>query len=361
MTIPPTIILGRSRGGGKVAAIGLASVLLVLFFQAPHLQLITEVRPGTFMWTRAITFLQQCESPFRTDIETAMQFRIGPPLVAHTLRLPGLTPLVIPWVGVGFLITYVALILRRESGSDRAAWIGTIIVAATSAVLVPLHWMGINDAWVWMGLLVVSFSPHRPALVAALLLAPWVDERFIIGLPLAWIIRSIHGTSTDSRSDYWTLLGLLPYVMLRAMHSGIPFTGSVEQGFLESHLATLPRRISFAPLGWWMGLRLAWVPVMVLVLHQSGWRRWTILGIAAGTLAISTVLASDVSRSSAILLPMVLAGSLVCWDKHADWIKSHIKTIAATCLLLPAAHVVHNKIDPIEPLVLELARWIVKG
>jgi hypothetical protein len=74
------------------------------------------------------------------------------------------------------------------------------------------------------------------------------------------------------------------------------------------------------------------------------------------TLTATAVLASDLSRSIAILVPLVLLG---CWhiERH-DFAAAprRMLWLGIVNLLLPAAHVVHVKIDVISPLPLELFR-----
>jgi len=126
--------------------------LSVTFF-APRLWLMRHYVKGSFQWDRAHTFLLQCEQPMRRDIEPAMHWRLLPPVVCHALRLPDNTPLALPWLGIVAATAYVAVLLRRRMDDGRFVLGGTLLFATTSAVLVPVGWLGMNDAWVWLGLL----------------------------------------------------------------------------------------------------------------------------------------------------------------------------------------------------------------
>lgn len=345
---------------GSVTALGLAlsAVLLVLVFHSPRLWLMDEVRPGTFQWDRALTFLSQCEDPFRADVEPAMRFRLGPPLVAYAGGLRGGHALVLPWIGVLFFLTYVAKAGLRETGSRRGAWLGTLLVASTSAVLVPTHWFGINDAWVWLGLTVVAISPRQITWFVAALLVPWVDERFLIGLPLALAVRYGRSAGAMGGSELWPVLGILPYVVVRLWFAGMPFTNEVERSFLSQVLAQFSRQAGLAPLAWWMGLRLAWIPLIWVFLRTGGAGRVGLLSLTVITALISTLLAADMSRSSAILIPLVIWGWSLLAAEYATWINRHVVGITIAVLAIPAVHVVGRKIDPIENIAVEILRLL---
>lgn len=212
-----------ARRPRDLALIVAGCVLLSILFFAPRLWLMREHVPGSFQWDRGHTYLQQCEQPLRRDIETAMQWRLLPPLVAHYLGLQGLVPLVLPWLGVLALLGYVAVLHTRRLPNVQFVFGGTLLVATTSGVLVPLGWLGINDAWVWLGLLAVAFGQVRWAIPTACLLCPWVDERFLIGLPLAWVIRCLDKDAPFSLVGFFSPVGCCP-----TLRSGL-------------HLAAIPR------------------------------------------------------------------------------------------------------------------------
>jgi hypothetical protein len=353
----PTIeTTSAAQNTAKALAVSLAAVLVVLVFFAPRLWLMDEVRPGTFQWDRASTYIAQSEDPFRTDIEAAMRWRIAPPLLAHALGLQGQSSLIIPWVGVLALLGYVASYLYRNSVSWRFTFAGTLLIASTSAVLVPLHWFGINDAWVWLGLLIAAFSPNRSTIIAAILLTAWVDERFIIGLPLALLVRAIDTTWSDRSQYVWLLLALLPYATLRTILGGNPATDEIGQAFISSHLKWAMTWIGLAPLAWWMGLRLAWVPVGYVFVAASAKERLLLASVGVATALVTLALAADLSRSSAIILPLVVAGLTRIQRDHPEWVNRYCISAALIGLLLPMVHVVGRKIDPVENILIELAR-----
>jgi len=327
--------------------------LSVLFF-APRLWLMRDYLPGTFQWDRAHTFLLQCEAPFRRDIEPAMLWRLLPPFVCHVLGLRGWAAFAIPWLGAVAATFYVARLHIQRLADARFVFGGTLLFATTSAVLVPIGWLGLNDGWIWLGLLAAAFARSRWTVLIACLLCPFVDERFIIGLPLALAVRN-----TDSRARFnWRILvpliGLLPYVAVRLAFSFDPAISGPTKGFLTASLHQAVFLVPWAPLAWWMGLRAAWLPAASACLE----RPWLLGGGAAATLVVCMMLASDMSRSAAILTPLVLLGGFTFAARRPDLAPRVALTTGIANVLIPAAHVTLTKFDPINNLAIELFRLL---
>lgn len=336
----------------------LALALSVLFF-APRLWLMQAHVPGSFQWDRAHTFLQQCEAPLRRDIEPAMLWRLLPPLVAHLLHLPGKTPLALPWLGLFAATTYVALLLRRRLDDTRFVLGGTLLFATTSAVLVPVGWLGMNDAWVWLGLLAVAFGREKWAGPLACLLCPWVDERFIIGFPLAWLVARLGRKEPLSFRAVLTSLWLLPYAAIRLTldrHDAAASTAT--QQFLHTQVTQNLRLLPLVPLGWWFGLRAAWGAV-AYALWTLPRPRLVLGGVTLlGTLGFSALLAADLSRSVAIAVPLMILGCLELARRHPAEAPRLVLALGVINLLIPAAHLTYVHIDPINPLPVELFRLL---
>jgi len=300
----------------------------------------------------------QCEQPFRRDIEPAMQWRLLPPLVAHSLGLPGHLPLLLPWAGVLALLGYVAVLHSRRLPDVRYVFGGTLLVATTSAILVPVGWLGINDAWVWLGLLTIAFGRARWALAVACLLCPWIDERFIIGLPLAWVIRCLDSGAPLLSRQLTAFLWLLPYGAIRFFFGGDLTSGGTSSHFLATQINSINVFLPMAPLGWWMGLRAGWLGVGYAVYTVPGERRWIAALVLGGTLAISLLLASDISRSVAILLPAILLGAFALARRDPAHATKILLITGCSNLVIPAAHVILTKIDLINPLPVEIFRLL---
>jgi hypothetical protein len=334
----------------------LALLLSVLFF-SPHLWLMQEYRPGTTQWDRAHTFLLQCEQPLRRDIEPAMLWRLLPPVVAHALHLPGRTPLLLPWLGLLVTTGYVARLLRRRLDDSRYVFGGTLLYATTSAVLVPVSWLGMNDSWVWLGLLAVSFGRSAWAAPLACLLCPWIDERFVLGFPLAWLVARLDRHEAIFSRSALLALWLLPYAAVRLTLSRHDASASAAtDSFLRMQFTHGFRLLPLVPLAWWMGLRAAWAPVGYAFWDLPRARGALVAGVLLGTLGVCVILASDLSRSVAISLPLVLAGCFAFARREPVAAPRLLFALGVINLLIPAAHMTYVNIDPINPLPIELYR-----
>ncbi len=339
------------------------SLALSVFFFSPNFVLWNFSLEGHFETTRARAFLAQIESPFAPVTDVAMQWRLLPPLLAHALHLSPGAALTIPWAGLVFLLATVVVLLRRYGLSQLQSILGTALIATTSAVIVPTTWLGINDGWISAALLWVAFGRSRGSLVAACLLAPWVDERFVIGFPLAFCLRQLPPNQTGPSP---TLAGLLrnlvggclllaPYAVARLWlraHLG----SDQSMSFLASTLSGFIVWIPFAPLGWWMAFRVAWIPLLYAAFVLRSFARGFVPAIAATTLLVITVLAADLSRSAAIVLPLLVSGLVFGVRRHPSYATRALGLLLAVNLALPALHIVYNKCDLISPLPLELVR-----
>jgi hypothetical protein len=355
LTGPMDLDASRPRG---IATIAAGCLLLSILFFAPRLWLMRDYVPGSFQWDRGHTYLQQCEQPFRRDIEPAMQWRLLPPVVAHYLGLRGRAALGLPWAGVLALLGYVAVLHARRLPDARFVFGGTLLVATTSAVLVPVGWLGINDAWVWLGLLAVAFGRAGWAAPVACLLCPWIDERFVIGLPLAWIVRCLDGNASFFSRDLLAACWLLPYIGLRIAFGGNPATNSAASHFLGTQWHSILVFVPMAPIGWWMGLRAGWAGLVYAAYAPAAGRRLLAGLVLAATLGASLFLASDISRSAAIVLPAMVLGGFALARREPDQASNILLIAGCTNLVIPAAHVILTHIDLINPLPVEIFRLL---
>ena len=114
----------------------------------------------------------------------------------------------------------------------------------------------------------------------------------------------------------------------------------------------------YAPLAWWMGLRAAWVLLFsgLRDVYQCAGRSAALLVISLSLLmlAISLVLAQDMSRTAILLLPGVLGGAIgLARTPQGERV---LVGAALANLLLPAMHVVSTSAEPVYFLPLELWR-----
>ncbi len=334
----------------------LAALAIALFFFSPRFAILKQPLPDTFEWARGLAYVDQSAAPLKRSYDPALRWRPLPPFVAHTLGLQGLQALLIPWAGVVALVGFCLYWTDRWLSSRAAAFAFTLLVATTSAVLVPAHWAGINDAWCWLGLLAVVFCRHRLVVGAVCLLCPWVEERFIIGLPLAlWARGRIRGRRDHLlRELFVTLPWLAPYAAVRLTYAFYWNEGG-NVDFLANALREFPTVVAWAPLGWWMGLRLGWVLAAVALVRaikdrQSFWE----VGAVTAALGVSAFLAHDLSRSTAILLPWLALGAFLLDREDPARCAKVLVGLAVLNLLLPAAHVVFWWPVTICPLPVEL-------
>jgi tetratricopeptide (TPR) repeat protein len=331
--------------------------LSVIMF-APPISQIQSYLAGHYRYPRLDDFLAQCRDPMRRDLQsTTNAWRLLPALVCHFLRLPGRTPLAVPCLGAVALVSYAAVLFRRRLDDWRYVAGGTLLLATTSAVLVTIRTPVDNDAWVWLGLLTVAFGRARWAVPVACLLCPWVDERFLIGFPLAWLVgRFERGMLWDWPATL-EALWLLPYAVIRlwlGRHDSV-----ADQA---SHLALaiyIPQAITLVPMipiGWWMGLRAAWLPVAYACWTTPPGRR----ALGAATLAVTLVntigLSYDLSRSIAIIVPVVLLGCFEYARRAPPSAPRLLLALGIANLLIPAAVVMDQDVETMCPLPSEILR-----
>lgn len=347
-------------------------IAVTLFFFAPHLWTLVEPTPGSFEWDRALGFLQQCRNPWDPDVEAALRWRLLPPTLSYWLGLPGKSPLVLAWLGVIILLVQIHWTLRRLGVASRPRLATLFLVAGSGGLLTSMHWLGINDAWYLIGLVAVTLGRGWPSLVIPCLLCVWVDERFIVALPLAVICRAIR--NSDSKRDesvaglvhrliavIWPCaLALLPYGIIRISLS-IGDEDLANGWFLRTIASEFVTWLSYAPLGWWMGLRAAWFPLFTGLRDVASARGVLSAAVCASavliTLGGSIMLASDISRTTILLLPGVLCGSISLARTARG--ERMLAAAAIAGLLLPAMHVSATSAEPVHWLPLEIWRLLL--
>ncbi len=341
------------------------SVAIALFFSAPKLWIFAQPAPGSFEWSRALTFLAQCRDPFAGALEPAMRWRILPPLVAHTLGWTGTSALLIPLIGIGgFMVAWSVFCLRWLGDRLDTALVLTV-TATSAALLTPFHWLGINDGWYLLGLAAVAGGRGPASLLLPGLLAPLVDERFLFGLPLAlncrfWLSAPAHGWL---RPTALALGSLVPYLLARGgwvFINGDPTSGS----FVRTALEILPRYLSYGWIGWWHGLRAGWLLCAAALV--GAWLSWGSRGLlataAAALLGMGaiTALAADLSRSVGLLVPLLLMGAVALRRARLSptAVTFTLTSMAAFNSVTPLLLVTYTKIIPTWPLPVEIFRLL---
>lgn len=329
------------------------SALLVVCF-APSLVTIRawtrvpEVFSQSVPVRRGIWVARQVADPFvevDDPIHKIVRWRLLMPMVGHGLGLPPAVVLALAPVGCVVVLALVIGLGRARGYAWPECAMLAIVVGASAWFLTSTGWLGYYDSWLVLGLLMVAWVPSRWLLWLACLLTPWVDERFVLAVPLALLVRAIARSPAPSAAGVRTLgtdigvavLLIGGYVALRFRLAGQAGSQSLAE-YWQAIDANVPLwRFVF---GGWEGLRAGWIPVLLapVVLLRRG-RVLAAVGLAVGT-ALTTVVglasANDLSRSVAPVLPVVPLG----WELARTerwWTRWHLPPIlAGMALLLPA-------------------------
>ena len=222
---------------------------------------------------------------------------------------------------------------------------------ATAPFFTSMGWLGYYDSLLALALLAVAFSPARPLVLAACLLAPWIDERFVIGLPLALLVRLLAAPGLPLR-DWLRREALAPlalafaYALLRLSlggSAGSQTTGESLAQFVFGQPLPALQRLA----GAWAGLRLGWflaaLALFAAFRPASGLRPG--LGTALALTSLLTALISlhtalDLSRSTVLLLPLLPLGWLAASRLlPSSRLSTFSLALAFLSLSLPAHHV----------------------
>lgn len=338
-----------------------AGVAACLFFFSPRLLVFTEQAPGSYEWTRGLNFLQQISGEAGEKVEPALQHRLLPVVVCKVLGLEGIEAFTLGWLGVMFLLSTSHRLLITQKLPSGLAVCGVFMVASTSAVVTALGWLGIMDGWWVAALLIVSFSPIQWQILMTCCLAPWIDERFLIGLPVAFLCKWLvdpANTQKIVKTGTWIFLGLAPYLAWRVF-SYVHYPSDESARFFSTEFLVWLR---MAPHGWWMAYRLAWIPILLCfwIPNASRIKAPLLLGAVFLSGSAAVITAADLSRSAMVICPLMLAGLILVYRakpvetvKIAPW-------LTGANYLVPFMHVVYNKVEPVHPFLLEIVRLLKK-
>lgn len=301
---------------------------------------------------RAYYRLQQIEHPFdpiENENNRAMRWRLLFPLLAHYLHLPRNVLFALPFIGCLLALGLTAYVVLRETGSTLLALLSSMLAATTSWFFVSTGWLSYFDSWYILGLLCVSFIRNKTTLVVCCLCVAWIDERFILGLPLAFTVRTavFRWVEDGKVAQLFRETGLAcfvvaPYLLFRL--ALLFFAQDANSaGHLTDHYDMLFLHNKAYLSGLWHGLRAGWVPVLACVLLAYGNRgiKFKIAGaiIVVFTLFINRFLAADFSRSVSVLMPCVLLGSILI-ARYRPSLAFGVTAFALLVnLLTPARHI----------------------
>ncbi len=150
------------------------------------------------------------------------------------------------------------------------------------------------------------------------------------------------------------LLGAFVVVRLGLLGGPADSGTSVRGYFASFNFSAVPwSRMTF---GAWAGLRAAWVFVAA-----AGWLCWKsrrggfwMAAAILATVAVGLGTAQDLSRSMMLVLPAALLGAVLALTT-AGWRPWALPGLAAAALVLPAHHVMSDRVNPIYYLYHELA------
>ncbi len=300
---------------------------------------------------RAFFSLQQLQNPWqRIDDVTnrVIEWRLWWPVVAHDLHLPAGVYLALPHLGCALTLASTAFFIWRATADAATTAAATMLAATLSWFFVSTGWLAYFDSWLMLGLVLASFSSSRRILFGAALLAPWIDERFILALPLCLGVRSLAAdgaTPRDPRTlwgDAGALLaGIAPYVAVR-LGAELTHARTTSSSYWAQR-SLLPASPVVMLIGAWHGLRLGWIAVAVglgVTFRDRRAGRWLAAAAIFASLAVNLCIADDLSRSASIAFPVLVAGIILAWQAQPDLTARVLPLICLGNLLLPAAHII---------------------
>ncbi len=346
-----------SMGWRRLALVALAAMALATFFFAPRFIVWKAFQVPGLSYNieifRSPRFVHQIEEPFdRITVasDQVIQWRLFFPLLAHFLHLPLVVVWLLPWIGCYLALLTAARMLWVHTRDPWLVWLGTLLASTCSWYFVATGWAFYFDGWLIAALLLATFARPRWLLLTTALLTPWIDERFILALPLCaavrWTILS-HDEGyrwRDWLSDgIWLAGGVAPYLALRLWAW---VKGVWQPDYLDNTIGfTSPFAVGLE--GAWFGLRAAWVPALLwpaLVWRRPGTRARLLGGAVLGVLLFSVAfhvgMAGDVSRSASVAVPALLAGVMLWRGWHARWAGCALIAVCAANFFLPARHVI---------------------
>lgn len=356
------------RLSAGVVALGCLAVLVVFFSpsfalweawsRAPEMGYHREVRRGVVVLEQVAALGAAPADP----LHGAVQWRLFFPVLGRVLALPAWALFGLAHVGA-WLALWVAVAEARRRG---AAWTEAaalaVIFGAGAWYFAATGWLGYYDSWVVLGLLAVALAPRREWGWAACLLVPWIDERFVLAVPLALFVRQLDGDAT--RRAAWKLEWGAPLALTGAFAAVRLFAlpgsaGNATVGGYFGWLDLTKTPLSQFLLGVWDGWRVGWVLSALAVwavARRQGVNRAALLGAATLVVLLAALLtAQDFGRAMMLLAPVAGLG-LGAWTLLPEARRrAGLAAGVAAALLLPGHHVMSDATVPVMTLNHELA------
>lgn len=355
----------------RVAWIALSCALVSLYFFAPRLvywRLLPIEQAGTTAEViRAQAALAQLEHPFAhftSDVNRVLHWRLFFPLLGRALHLPPKVYLALPHLGAILVLLLAGWLLAKHEVDTWTSLAITTLLATSSWFFVSIGWLGYFDSWFVLGVMAVVFTPGWQWNVVATLATPWIDERFVVILPFALILRLGYTRAFPrpdvpdaSRTIKWILAALIPWLAIRLFSFAAgedPTTNGYLRGMYERQ-AAIPAYNYLQ--GIWHGLRFAWVPVfawLVLARKENSRHQVVLPAAFAGMLILNVFIASDIGRSMSVFLPAAMLGALLWWRQDRPGAGRALRLAAVLNLIFPAVHVTGAVTWPVRYLYTEL-------
>lgn len=290
-------------------------------------------------------------------------WRLFFPVVGHGLALPPWLYLALPHLGCLLVLLFIARLLLRRGLPAGEVLAATTLAATCSWFFISTAWLAYFDSWYILGLLLVVFaSPGE--MLAAIVVTPWIDERFVLTLPLCLILRdralAALGSPRSGRERGREALGcaaaLLPWVLIRLV-AYLGHYDAVSGAYVQD--MTPGANGPFYLRGLWYGLRWGWVPVLAwLALEwRAGARAFVTVLLALGlTLAVNLLAANDLSRSVSVVVPAMILGVLLIHQRCPGPLRWVLFLACALNVIFPAKHVVSTWTEDISAFPTELDR-----
>lgn len=307
--------------------------------------------------------LPQLDDPFvevPSTTNKVIEWRLLFPIVAYVTGMPEWLYLLLPALGSVLCLTWIGHVVLRESADRWLALLAMALAATGSWHFVSLGWLAYFDSWYMLAAMMVAFSRSRWLVLAAVLLGPWVDERLILALPLCLAVRTIHFRDWQPERRQAFVAVCLPavllaflYVMIRiaALGSGDAHSSSMIDQFTHAFSLVDVRLMAW---GLWEAARAGYVLAFVFLWWSlrdlparwaAGW-----IAIVLGSVLLSVMVAGDLSRSAAILWPMVMGGVVYLGQANVKQARLVVGLALGLNLFLPAYHVITTDQKAIPPL-----------
>ena len=353
-------------------ALGCFVVLLVFFSpawgafrawaRAPEMGFMIETRRGAVVLDQ----MAHPGAPVTDTLHAAVQWRLLFPLIGRMLHLPPAVLFGLADAGCVAVLAFIITVLRRRGAGWADAALAALILGAGSWYFASVCWLGYFDSWLALGLLLVGFARSPRTVWLACLWAPWVDERFVLGAPLAlWCRFALRPgeTAAESLAAWVKREALIPAALL-AGFVGLRLGILRGQSAPGATIAGYWRNLQFGEgaggrvaLGIWDGLRAGWLFVAAALLAGATSRRQAGLlgGMTVALVLAGLLTAQDFSRAMTLVLPVGLLGALRLVELGPSWWRPVGWLGAVAALLVPAHLVMSNYTQPIHRLDQEWA------